>query len=202
MKMYYKICALTAFVACVFQVSLVVLSWLVTAANPEIYLHSMLGGEGLRWIFGHFTENMQSPWLVWILLLGITYGTVKGSGIVSAMRNGAANDYRTRIAMQVVACEFVLFVCVMALLTLMPHAILLSAVGRLFPSSFTSSLIPVLAFVVSAMSVTYGFMTGKLKTVYDAFGLMYEGVAAAAPLLVVYVFVAEVYQSVLFVFAL
>ena len=100
------------------------------------------------------------------------------------------NDYRTRIALQVVAWEAVALVVVLALLTLMPHAVLLSAVGRLFRSSFTNGLVPVLAFAVGAMSLTYGFMVGKLKTVYDAFLLMSGGVAAVAPLVVVYVFVA------------
>ena len=93
-------------------------------------------------------------------------------------------------------------VVVLALLTLMPHAVLLSAVGRLFPSSFTNGLVPVLAFAVGAMSLTYGFMVGKLKTVYDAFLLMSGGVAAVAPLVVVYVFVAELYHSILFVFVI
>lgn len=112
------------------------------------------------------------------------------------------NDYRTRIALQVVAWEAVALVVVLALLTLMPHAVLLSAVGRLFPSSFTNGLVPVLAFAVGAMSLTYGFMVGKLKTVYDAFLLMSGGVAAVAPLVVVYVFVAELYHSILFVFVI
>ena len=92
--------------------------------------------------------------------------------------------------------------CGAELLTLMPHAVLLSAVGRLFPSSFTNGLVPVLAFAVGAMSLTYGFMVGKLKTVYDAFLLMSGGVAAVAPLVVVYVFVAELYHSILFVFVI
>ena len=202
MKQYCKICTLAAIAAALMQVLLVVLSWLVTAANPELYQHSMLGGEGLRWLFGHFTENMQSPLLVWILMLGIAYGSVKGSGIIGAMKKNAAHDYRTRFALQTVACELVLFVSVMALLTLLPHAVLLSAVGRLFPSSFTASLVPVSAMAISAMSMTYGFMVGRLCNVHDAFRLMYEGVAAAAPLLVAYVFVAELYHSVLFVFAM
>lgn len=202
MKLYYKICTLAALTACVLQVLLIVLSWLMTAAAPDLYMRSMLGGEGLRWIFGHFMENMQSPLLVWLLLFGVAYGTVKGSGIVGAMRKKQDNDYRTRIALQVVAWEAVALVVVLALLTLMPHAVLLSAVGRLFPSSFTNGFVPVLAFAVGAMSLTYGFMVGKLKTVYDAFLLMSGGVAAVAPLVVVYVFVAELYHSILFVFVI
>ena len=202
MKLYYKTCTVVALTACVLQALLMVLSWLLTAANPDWYMRSMLGGEGLRWLFGHFTENMQSPLLVWLLLSGAAYGTMKGSGIVSDIRKKRDNDYRTRIALQVVVWEAVAMAVVLALLTLMPHAVLLSAAGKLFPSSFTSGLVPVLAFAVGAMSLTYGFMVGKLKTVYDAFLLMSGGVAAVAPLAVVYVFVAELYRSVLFVFVL
>ncbi len=202
MKLYYKTCTVVALTACALQALLMVLSWLLTAANPDWYMRSMLGGEGLRWLFGHFTENMQSPLLVWLLLSGAAYGTMKGSGIVGDIRKKRNNDYRTRIALQVVVWEAVAMAAVLALLTLMPHAILLSAVGKLFPSSFTSGLVPLLAFAVGVMSLTYGFMVGKLKTVYDAFLLMSGGVAAIAPLAVVYVFVAELYHSILFVFVL
>jgi p-aminobenzoyl-glutamate transporter AbgT len=200
MKLYYKICTWATLSACALQVLLVVASWLLTAASPDLQLRSLLSGEGLRWLFGRFTLNLQSPVLVWMLLLGVAYGAMRSSGIVGAIRKKRDNDYRTRVALQMVACEALAIVVVLALLTLPPHAILLSATGQLFPSSFTSGLVPVLASAVVAMSLTYGVMVGRLKTVYDAFSLMSQGIAIIAPLVVAYIFVAELYHSILFVF--
>ena len=46
MKLYYKICTLAALTACVLQVLLIVLSWLMTAAAPDLYMRSMLEARG------------------------------------------------------------------------------------------------------------------------------------------------------------
>lgn len=201
-KSYYRLSALTALSFLVMQVVLAVASWLVTAADPELYMRSMLGGEGLRWIFGRFTENMESPLLVWIILGSIAYGAVAESGIVAAIRKGKANDYRTRVALRMAAGELVAAFCLVAMLTVLPHGILLSAVGQLFPSSFSVGLFPTMAFLACVLSFTFGFMTGRFRSVTDAFCSITEGVKAAAPLLVVYVFVAEFYHSIIFVFIL
>lgn len=201
-KLYYKISALVALIVFVMQALLMVVSWLVTAANPELYMRSMLGGEGLRWLFGRFTENLESPLLVWIILGSIAYGAVSESGVVAAMQKGKANDYRTRMALHVVVGELMAAFCIMAMLTILPHGILLSAVGQLFPSSFSVGLFPMLAFLAWVVAFTYGFMTGRFRSVTDAFCSMTEGIKTAAPLIVVYVFVAEFYNSLSFVFML
>lgn len=200
MKLYYKILAWVVLSVCALQILLVVASWLVTAANPELYMRSMLGGEGIRWFFGRFTENQESPLLVWIVLGSIALGTIKKSGIANALRKNTAKDYRTRMALHVVVCELAVAFCLILLLTILPHGILLSAVGELVPSSFSAGFFPTLAFVACVVALTYGFMTGKFASVHDAFESMTEGVMLAAPLMVVYVFVAEFYHSLLFVF--
>ena len=64
-----KICAYTMLLLALAQIVLVLLSWLITAAMPEAFPRSMLSPEGIRWFFGSFTENMESPWLVGLLLL-------------------------------------------------------------------------------------------------------------------------------------
>lgn len=200
MKLYYKILAWAVLAVCALQMLLVVASWLVTAANPELYMRSMLGGEGIRWFFGRFTENLESPLLVWIILGSIALGTLRKSGIATAMRKNAAKDYRTRMALHVAVCELAAAFCLILLLTILPHGILLSAVGKLFPSSFSTGFFPTLAFVACMVALTYGFMTGQFSTVHDAFEAMTEGVMLAAPLVVTYVFAAEFYHSLMFVF--
>ena len=65
---------------------------------------------------------------------------------------------RDRLALRVSSVFIVIYLIIIALLTLTPHAILLSATGDLFPSAFSRSLIPLIAFGIIMFSVTYGVM--------------------------------------------
>ena len=42
----------------VFQIILILVSWLITAAMPELFVRSLLSSEGIRWFFGQFTSNI------------------------------------------------------------------------------------------------------------------------------------------------
>ena len=53
---------------------------------------------------------------------------------------------------------------------------------------------------VSIMSLTYGMVTGRYPTFVDAFGAAATGVATTAPLVIVYLLVAELYSSVVWMF--
>ena len=68
------------------QVALFLVSWLITAARPEIAMHSLLSSEGLRWFFGQFVQNLATPVLVWLLLLSVAYGCVVSSGLGDVLR--------------------------------------------------------------------------------------------------------------------
>ena len=39
------------------QIAVILLSWLITAANPDWALHSLLSSEGIRWFFGSLITN-------------------------------------------------------------------------------------------------------------------------------------------------
>ena len=51
------------------EVMLILVSWLLTAAVPEASMRSLLSSEGIRWFFGHFSDNLATPVLVWLLLV-------------------------------------------------------------------------------------------------------------------------------------
>ena len=185
------------------ELLLILASWVVTAANLEINMRSLLSEEGVRWLFGHFTTNLLTPVLAWLLLLSIAYGALRCSGIfvpLRAIRKISQAPYRQRFALQMVVLEILVVVIVLVLLTLMPHAPLLSVTGNLFPSSFSRSIVPVLAFCMTLFGLTYGAFSGSFTSLKDMFRALYAGVISAAPLFVVYVFAAELYFSILFVF--
>lgn len=64
------------------QVVLILTSWLLTAAMPESFPRSLLSAEGIRWFFGRFVGNVESPLLVWLLLFSFMLGALQHSGIL------------------------------------------------------------------------------------------------------------------------
>lgn len=140
----------------VVQVMLILVSWVIAAAFPELNTHSLLSSEGIRWFFGRFVDNMQTRFLVWIILVTIALGAFNTSGLTSAIspRTSAPLHYRQRMALRVVGIELIILLVAIVLLTAIPHAVLLSVTGSLWPSSFSASIIPIVTFIVSICSIT------------------------------------------------
>lgn len=181
---------------------LVILSWLLSATMME-GVRSLLSSEGIRWFFGSFTDMIASPLLVWLVLLLSALGCLQKCGFISSSRQDtfAPLTYRNRIALRVAAFFLVVYLAILALLTLMPHAILLSATGELFPSAFSHSLIPLIAFGIILFSVAYGIMSGRLKTLSDILEAMSFGIAKGAPLFIVLILLIQFVESLRFVFS-
>ena len=179
---------------CVGQVVLMLSSWLLTAAWPENFSRSLLSAEGIRWFFGQFQYTLASPLLVWLLLGSMASGMFVSSRICHYNHQ----EYRHRFAMGV--CGFILcaFILIILALTLLPHAILLNVLGGLFPSSFTQSIIPYVAFCVTVVCGSYGLTSGNIKGVVGLWNALRLGVVLGAPYLVLYVFAAQLYHSVLY----
>ena len=188
-----------ALVLCVLWAVLVLLSWVLTAVMPNIAMRSLLSAEGIRWFFGHFTQLLATPLVVWLVLSLIAYGTLRASGLPALRR---PLGFRERFALRVVAAEGAVVVVVMLLLTMLPQAILLSATGGLMHSSFVHCLVPVACFTLTAMAITYGVTVGRLHGLADVFGAMVSGFNQAGVFFVFYILIASLYRSVVFVFML
>ena len=189
------------------EILLVILSWLLSATRME-GVRSLLSSEGIRWFFGSFTDMMASPLLVWLMLLLSALGCLQKSGVIprfplSTLHSplSTSPSYRSRIALRVASFFLVAYLVILALLTLMPHAILLSATGELFPSAFSHSLIPLIAFGIILFSVAYGMMSGRLKRLSDILEAMSFGIAKGAPLFILLILPIQFCESLRFVFA-
>lgn len=178
------------------QVVLILVSWLITAAMPDIFVHSLLSAEGIRWFFGGFVDLLASRPLVYLLLVSIASGSVLHSGILRYDRH----EYRHRVAIRVVVAELVLFVLVMLALTLVPHAILLNVMGGVMDSSFSKSLLAYVCFAILVMSLTFGMMSNRLRGLVDVCDATCYGIRLAAPLFVVYVLMAQLFGSIMYLF--
>ena len=186
-----------AFLLAVAQVLLILASWLLTAAMPDSFSHSLLSAGGIRWFFGRFVDNIESPLLVWLLLLSFVYGVVDHSGIL----HYKASEYRQRIAMRLALFEGIFFILLMLALVMAPHAILLNVMGGLFPSSFSASLVPYCCFSLMVMSVSYGVMSDRMKNVVSVYEAIVSGTGKSGGLLLIYVIGAQLYHSIIFLFS-
>ncbi len=184
------------------QALLVVGSWILTAAKPNIHMRSILGSDGLRWLFGTFVDNISTPMLVWMLLLGVALGLLWASGLPRALRSYRKITGYERMALLVVLWEVVAIVVAIVLLAFVPHAVLLSALGTLLPSSFSASAFPMFTFTLIIIAITYGSITGAFRSVAGMFVAMSDGVGALSPLMVLYAIGMEFYCSLVWVFSL
>lgn len=185
----------------VLETVLAISSWVFSALFPDLGLSNLLAGEGIRWFFGHFSAIIASPLLAWLVLCASAVGCAVQSGLVSVLTFRERMGFRDRAAMAFVLAALFAYVGLIAALTLSPHAVLLSASGRLFPSPFSHGLVPVVAFGVTMCSVVFGVASGRILTVTDLFHSLYLGIEKAAPLFVVYIVLMQFCYSLAFVFS-
>ena len=185
----------TALVLVVTEILLVLGSWLYSAASPMSGVRSLLSGEGVRWLLGHFAESMATPLLVWLLMLSMAWGCLRHCGILTTSHRG----YRERRALLLAILLALVLVAIMALLALLPHAVLLSATGRLWPSPFSASLVPVGALSVVLVCAVYGIVAGRFQELSDLYHSLLSGIRSGAPWFLFYILLTQIYESLQFV---
>ena len=198
------------------QLALILLSWLVTAAFPELPMRSVLSSEGIRWFFGSFVSNQLSPLLIYFIMAVMAVGACVRSRLYDALRETLSNTrsslttssnhqhkvhYREKVGLRIALVEFIVYV-IMVLLTAIPHAILLSVTGQLFPSSFSSSFIPSLSLIIIIMSLTYGVASGTIDSVAKMHKVLVGGLEVGSRLVPSYVVGIQLYMSIRYVFIL
>ncbi len=199
------------------QLALILLSWLVTAAFPELPMRSVLSSEGIRWFFGSFVSNQLSPLLIYFIMAVMAVGACVRSRLYDALRETLSNTrsslttssnhqhkvhYREKVGLRIALVEFIVYVIIMILLTAIPHAILLSVTGQLFPSSFSSSFIPSLSLIIIIMSLTYGVASGTIDSVAKMHKILVGGLEVGSRLVPTYVVGIQLYMSIRYVFIL
>ena len=179
----------------VLQVLLVLASWLVSAVMPDTSMRSLLSPEGIRWFFGSFADVLATPCLVWLLLLAMSGGCLWRSRLMLGPQT-----FRDKTALRTTVAVLLVYIVIVLLLTVVPHAILLSATGRLLSSPFSRAVIPIVAFGILLVASVYGRMSGHLSSLSAVFDAMSYGVSRCAPLFVLYVVLVQLYASLRFVF--
>lgn len=195
MKRVFSYIALALILA---EVLLVLVSWLLSATMLG-GMRSLLSSEGLRWYAGHYTDLLLSPLLAWLLLLSMAAGCMLRSGVLGMLKRAA--NYRERVAASATSLFLIIYIGVVLLLAVVPHAVLRSATGGLWPSPFSAALVPLLSFGVVLASSIYGLISGRLPHISHVFQSLVDGLSASAPLLLLYVLFIQFYESLRFCFA-
>lgn len=170
-------------------------SWLLSATMTES-VRSLLSEEGVRWFFGSFSTVLASSWLVNLLLLSMAGGCLWLSGVLRMSTDG----YRERMAASLTLFMLFVYAIAVAALTFVPHAVLLSATGQLFPSPFSRALLPIASFGILTASAVHGWASGRFVCFSDFVNALSFGIARCAPLFVVYVVAVQFLASLRFVF--
>ena len=178
---------------------LVIVSWLLSALRLE-GVRSMLSSEGIRWFVGGFSDIVASPLIAWLLLMLIACGSIQQSGVIPLLGSKGKISFRDRLALRVASVFVLLYAIVICMLTIMPHAILLSVKGSLFPSAFSRSILPIICFGVTLFSIVFAMMSGHKKTGEDIIDILSYGIRQGASLVIIYIFAIQFYASLRFVF--
>ena len=192
--------AFTALVLLLAELVLILLSWILFAIGEE-EVRSLLSSEGIRWFVGGFTTMVSSPLLVWLIILLMAFGAFQKSGLISLTDASYQMTYRDKTALRVAIVFLLAYIAVILLLTVIPHAILLSATGALFPSPFSRSIVPLTAFGIALVSIIYGIMSGRLRDIKDILEALSFGISKGAPVFVLYILIIQFVRSMLFVFS-
>lgn len=176
------------------ELLLVMGSWILSAALPMSGIRSMLSGEGIRFFLGHFADLLATPQLVWLLLLAMAYGVVLRSGVISGARS-----FRSSRARLIALLFAAAYLAVVLLMTLVPHAVLLSASGTLWPSPFSASLVPLTAFGLAMVAAVYGIVAGTITSLADIYESLVDGLRRAAALLPICLLLVLICESLRFI---
>lgn len=194
-----RTCAIFAFILIVLQTILIFVSWIVSAAIPDSQIRPLIGAGGLRWFFSSFTEDMASPILVYIILITLTVNVFINSGMCELLSLKRKMNMQKKFALNVVLVELCTFIVLIVLLTAIPHAVLLSVTGELYPSSFSKGLIPMLCFIVTILSTSYGLVSGSLRGVYDIWNSITTGINFLPAVCFVYILLFQFVSSLSYV---
>ena len=181
------------------QIMVVILSWMIKTIFPEFNGRSLLSGEGVRWFLANFTKNVASNILVWIILLGLSWGAIHSSKIIQVLKYSHILSYKERLGLQIILIEIMVWFSGIVLLSFVPHATMLSITGELFSSSFSKSIIPLIAFIVLLNSISYGFIVGRFRKGSQIIEALSNGIKQITPYIIIYIIFIQLFYSVKFV---
>ena len=126
---------------------------------------------------GSIGDNLAGRGLVWLLLGSMAFGSVKFCGILDVPRKWKAMSFWDRFGV-------------------------LGVTGNLYPSSFSKSFFFIVCLSVCFISVSFGVVSSRLRSLEEVCDCLVAGISYTLPLWLIYVLAIELYASLQFIFVL
>ena len=174
------------------QVAVVLVSWLLTAMMPTSSYHTLLSGEGVRWMFRSFSKTASSPLVTIVLFWWIAAKILNDSGYLKG--------HSALMSVVLLAAVCAMFVACLLLLPYEGHAggLLLSATGGLRSSPLAMAMPYLLPLLLSAVAIIYGFSTRKWRVISDPFVAL-TGKSLLPLILIIVIQLVWLWQTVIYV---
>ncbi len=142
-----------------------VLSWIGNVYGWDC--RNVLSADGLRWAIARFMIHLNAaPWGYFIMLTA-AISVVKESAILEGL-TGPKNLKQKR-AYMLVAIIMIVLISLVVLMILLPGNLFLSAFGTFRNSALERGVFAILTIVVYAISVIYGYATGRFFNLRDIY---------------------------------
>jgi p-aminobenzoyl-glutamate transporter AbgT len=129
-------------------------------------VHSILCADGIRWLVENLIPNIKQSPLAEILFLLISLSVVVESGLLKVLSGNLSPKQRR--SMHLTICVFFLYMLLLAILSLPPSSILLSAFGTFSDSSLSKGAFAIVVIGLLLLGNFYGYVSGRFTT-YDDF---------------------------------
>lgn len=162
-------------------------------------LPNMLSEESVRWFVRHSVDNVSNAPFAEVLLVLITVGALRSSGLFMALVHCMPSATR-RSRHALYAALVVLAVCVcLVLIGIAPGGNLLSVTGHLGGGPFASGWLFLLTLVVVIPCVVYAKMTGKWGNAREVFAGLASEIASHASCFVTIVVASQLLAAIQYV---
>ncbi len=199
MKKEAKIFVTVIVSLCVCQVLVVLFSWVASILLPNSGITSLLGSEGLRWLFSSYERNAHTSLLFYCLLACVAFGAFFKSGLVKKIASYATCNYNERLGVSVFfICIFVAFALCM-IFAFYPHSFLLSIDGTILSATYFKAVLIVVAVALIIGSCLFILFTNSVTPYDNILESLTIGLKYAAPFVVIYFVLSELVCSILYV---
>lgn len=202
--MMNKVANIVLLIEVLLHILLVISSLFFSSAGYPV--NNILSSEGLRWSFLNTVSNVLHEPLIYLIGFFLSWGAFKRSGLDKALlrlffgRKGTPLSFRQRRALWFVLLLSLLFVVMLLVLVLLPQGILVSVTGQVFPSPFSTGLVPTCMLALVLVSVTYGVIGNTLRTFHEVVQSVYCGLGEYAGWILVYIVGAQFYACLMYIF--
>lgn len=148
-------------------------------------MHSLLDGEGLRWVFTHVIANLRvSPWCETVMglsVLGLLTESELPQVFMPRFWQRGRRSLKKLRALQVTLAVFIVLLLITLYFVLAPASPVLSAFGHFSRSPFYYGLYPFILVSLTLLSITYGSLSGRFLSLSDTVQAMVALPVGIAP---------------------